>query len=149
MSRFGNKSANKQMRKVKVGWSHAGKQIRTPRKLNLPKSCKKGEILEEVNLFSFLEGKSPMGPMEGFDFSVAEFLQRDIDDKSINDLYAESKMTTLRLYLMTSKKQGDGGDSAVDDPNSSGGEELPDHPQLTDVHVEEVPEMQQSAPKIH
>lgn len=89
-----------------------------------------------------------MGPMEGYDFSVADFLQRDIDDKSINDLYVESKMTTLRLYLMTSKKQGDGGDSAVDDPNSSGGEELPD-PQLTDVHVEVVPEMQQSAPKIH
>lgn len=56
MSRFGNKSANKQMRKEEVGWSHAGKQIRTPRgggtrKLNLPKSCKKGEILEEDNPF--------------------------------------------------------------------------------------------------
>ena len=108
MSRFGNKSANKQMRKVKVGWSHAGKQIRTPRKLNLPKSCKKGEILEEVNLFFFLEGKSPMGTIEDFVFSVADFSQRDIDGKSINDLYVESKMTTLRLYLMTSKKQGDG-----------------------------------------
>lgn len=74
------------MCKEEVGWSHAGKQIRTPRKLNLPKSCKKGEILEEINPFFFLEGKSPMGPMEGFDFSVADFLQRDIDDKSINDL---------------------------------------------------------------
>lgn len=27
-----------------------------------------------------------MGPMEGFDFSVADFLQRGIDGKSINDL---------------------------------------------------------------
>lgn len=76
-----------------------------------------------------------MGQFEDFDFSVADFSQRDIADKSINDLYVESKMTTLRLYLMTSKKQRDGGESAIDDPNSSGGEELPD-PQLTNVHVE-------------
>lgn len=114
MSRFGNKSANKHMRKVEVGWIHAGKQVRTPRgsgtrKLNLPKSCKKGEILEEVKPLFSPEGKSPMGPIEDFDFSVADFSQRDIDDKSINDLYIESKMTTLRLYLMTSKKQRDGG----------------------------------------
>lgn len=133
------------MRKVEVGWIHAGKQVRTPRgsgtrKLNLPKSCKKGEILEEVKPLFSPEGKSPMGPIEDFDFSVADFSQRDIDDKSINDLYIESKMTTLRLYLMTSKKQRDGGESAVDDPHSSGGEELPD-PQLTDVHVEVVPEI--------
>lgn len=143
MSRFGNKSSNKHMRKVAVGWIHAGKQIRTPRgggtrKLNLPKSYKKGEILEEVK--PLREGKSPMGTIEDFDFSVADFLQRDIDGKSINDLYVESKMTTLRLYLMTWKKQRNGGDSEVDDPNSSGGEELPD-PQFTDVYVEVVPEI--------
>lgn len=91
------------MRKVEVGWIHAGKQVRTPRgsgtrKLNLPKSCKKGEILEEVKPLFSPKGKSPMGPIEDFDFSVADFSQRDIDDKSINDLYIESKMTTLRLY---------------------------------------------------
>lgn len=61
-----------------VGWIRAGKQIKTPRgggtrKLNLPKSCKKGEILEEIKPPFFPEGKSPMGPIEDFDFSVADF----------------------------------------------------------------------------
>lgn len=89
-----------------------------------------------------------MGPMEGFDFSVADFLQRDIDDKSINDV-RRIKDDYPSIIPYDLKETGRWGDSAVDDPNSSGGEDLPDHPQLTDVHVEEVPEMQQSAPKIH
>uniref|UniRef100_A0A8W8L120 Uncharacterized protein n=1 Tax=Magallana gigas TaxID=29159 RepID=A0A8W8L120_MAGGI len=74
------------------------------------------------------------------DKDIAEFLPR-IGDKNQDDY------PSIIPYDL--KDEGDGGDSAVDDPNSSGGEELPDHPQLTDVHVEEVPEMQQSAPKIH
>jgi hypothetical protein len=65
MSKFGNESANKNLRKVEVGWIHAGKQTKTPRgggtrRLHLPNTFKKNEFLEEVKPF-FPEGKSPIG----------------------------------------------------------------------------------------
>ena len=130
MARMGNRSANKNLRKVEVGWIHKGKQIRTPRgggtrKLNLPKFYKKEQILDEITPLFFPHGQSPMGPTEHFDFSVADFSQRDIEDQSINDLYVSSKMTTLHLYLITSQKQKDRDESATYDPVSSS-DELPD-----------------------
>ncbi|XP_061191652.1 uncharacterized protein LOC133199847 [Saccostrea echinata] len=138
MARVGNKSANKNMRKVEVGWIHGGKQVRTPRgggtrKLDLPKFYKKDEILEEVKPLFFPQGKSSVGKKEDFHFSVVDFSQEDIADKSINDLYIASKMSTLRLYLITSKKHHDG-ESTINDRYSSG-EDLPD-PMLSLVHIE-------------
>lgn len=44
------------------------------RKLNFFKLYKKGEILEEVKFFFFLEGKFLMGIIEDFVFLVVDFL---------------------------------------------------------------------------
>ena len=103
MARMGNRSANKNLRKVQVGWIHKGKQIRTSRgggtrKLNLPKFYKKEQILDEITPLFFPHGQTPMGPKEHFNFSVVNFSQKDIGDQSINELYVSYKMTT-HIYI--------------------------------------------------
>lgn len=86
-----------------VGWIHAGKQIKTPRgggtrKLNLPKSCKKGEILEEVKPLFSPEGKSPMGPIEDFDFSVADFSEH-IGTKDSGGVFWDAMSEFWKCFL--------------------------------------------------
>lgn len=133
MARVGNKSAMKEKKKVEVGWIHEGKQVRSPRgggtrKIDLPKQSTKDSILEEVKPLFFPNGNSQLGKVEDFDFTLADFSQRDIDEQTIDELYSAAKMSTLRLYVVTKRKDGSRGVGPKDDVNdsSSSGDELPD-----------------------
>ena len=130
MARIGNKSASKDKKRVEVGWINNGKQVRTPRgggtrKLELPKNSNKENVIEEIIPLFFPNGKSTLGRIQEFTFSLADFSQREITTETIGELYLAAKMATLRLYLVTNRK-----DSTTlkpkDNSNDSSEEELPD-----------------------
>lgn len=130
MARIGNKNAKKDKKQIEVGWINDGKQVRTPRgggtrKLQLPKDSIKENVMEEIVPLFFPNGKSPVGRIHDFKFSLADFSQREITTETIGELYLAAKMTTLRLYLVTNRI-----DSTTfkpkDNSNDSSEEELPD-----------------------
>lgn len=111
---IGNDNAKKDKRRVDMGWivkeENSAKQVRTrlgggTRKLIVSKELTKCDLIKEGKQLFFLHGMSQKGSELDFDFDIWDFAENPIEDNvSVNELYDISKLSTLRLYLATTRK---------------------------------------------
>lgn len=112
----GNTSAKKTTRRIELGWmdynigSRDFKQVRQKlgggvRHLRVEKSLQLSELLIHAKETFFPLGKSKRGTLEDFDIQLKDFQGTELNlDKNITELYDESKLKILRVYLYTKKK---------------------------------------------
>jgi len=111
----GNKRAEKEKRRVEFGWkvcdgSGRYHQVRAKngggtRHCVVDKSAGMSTLLQcAVDLF-FPRGVSPGGPAEDFEFMLQDFAGRLLAmDKTVGDMYKESCIKMLRVYLCSRPK---------------------------------------------
>lgn len=97
-----------------MGWivkeQNSAKQVRTrlgggTRKLIVSKELTKCDLIKEGKQLFFLHGMSQKGSELEFDFDIWDFAENPIEDNvSVNELYDISKLSTLRLYLATTRR---------------------------------------------
>ena len=145
---LGNRNAQKQTRKIELGWIHLGVQVRLrkgggTRKINIKKDATKKDMIKEGIQLFFPHGESPKGPVSEFVCDVKDFSSRSIsEDKTVREMYNETKIPLLRFYFTTEKIESKT-DSKKDE--SRGSEEIPgqsnhgeisdDDDELPDLHV--------------
>ena len=112
-----NKNAKKSHKSFEMGWlmdnGNQVKQVRQrsgggTRKIKAPLTSTGVEVLgNAVNLF-FPGGTSKFGNADDFHFNLCLFDETVIDDLelTISDIVGETKMTNLRLYLLSKKRDG-------------------------------------------
>ncbi|KAL3879035.1 hypothetical protein ACJMK2_031349 [Sinanodonta woodiana] len=110
MARHCNENAFKENRKVELGWIHNGKQVRTAkgggtRKIELPRNSRKEEVLDKAKTLFFPTNHALHGSIVNFIFKLTDFSNREIQNETIEELYESSKVSLLRLYMVTKKKR--------------------------------------------
>ncbi|XP_033727554.1 uncharacterized protein LOC117316877 [Pecten maximus] len=137
--RFGNRNAEKDTRKLEIGWIHKtdGKsfQVRSKkgggtRRLTLRKETNKQTLLEEGKKLFFPNGVSQHGREHEFDFDVWDYQDRSMDEgTTIGDMYKSTKMPVLRFYLASIKTVRDN-DNLIHMPD-----EEPEADDLPELHI--------------
>jgi len=115
--RFGNKNAEKERRRIELGWIHktSGKsiQIRSKkgggtRKLTLNKEATKKDLLEIGKRLFFPNGESSKGNQSNFQFDVWDYQDRSMGESStVGQMYKDTKMPILRFYLASIEPEED------------------------------------------
>ncbi|XP_076830249.1 uncharacterized protein LOC143476133 [Brachyhypopomus gauderio] len=122
-SALGNKYAFKDSRRLEMGWLHfQGGQYRQVRTKNgggtRHLSCQKKTSVEELlcvgkDLF-FPKGISSKGPTDKFVFEIRDFSQSTIPpETTLCQIYEESKLRMVRLYLCSKQVDTEEGPSLV------------------------------------
>lgn len=80
---LGNKNAEKQSRKINLGWMHGGKQVKLKKgggtkKINIKKNATKDELIKEGIRLFFPDGESPKGPITDFVTDLRDFSGRSV-----------------------------------------------------------------------
>ena len=102
---LGNRNAQKQTRKIELGWIHLGVQVRLrkgggKRKINIKKDATKKDMIKEGIQLFFPHGESPKGPVSEFVCDVKDFSSRSIsEDKTVREMYNATKIPLLRFYF--------------------------------------------------
>lgn len=109
-------SVMKKNRKTEIGWMNYDdekedfKQVRTKRgggtrKVDISKDAQKNRTEEGVGLF-FPNGRSSLGSLTDFELDLKDYQEVTVDDTiSVGQLYKDTKLSILRFYLTTRKKQ--------------------------------------------
>ncbi|XP_059906618.1 uncharacterized protein LOC132456289 [Gadus macrocephalus] len=130
LSRKCNKSAEKVVRKIEIGWLHYSKphytQVRTrhgggTRHTTVPKETTVEQVLETGKQLFFPNGSSTKGPQHTFDFEVRDFKRNCIPlEETVGKLYESTKLKLLRFYICSKDK------FSVEDESDSSTEDLED-----------------------
>lgn len=125
MARHRNTNALRSTRRIEVGWlhhqNHDFHQVRSKngggtRHLVLEKSTMVKQIIEDAKNLFFPEGKSPKGSIEDFTFEICDFKKQSVAmTATVAELYEQSKLKMLRLYLCTKPTVHSVSDSDVSD----------------------------------
>ncbi|KAK5874636.1 hypothetical protein PBY51_019564 [Eleginops maclovinus] len=125
MARHRNTNASRSKRRIELGWQHYHNhdfhQVRSKngggtRHLAVEKSTMVKQIMETAKNLFFPEGKSPKGSVEDFTYEICDFKKQSVDmTTTIADLYEQSKLKMLRLYLCTKPTVHSVPDSDVSD----------------------------------
>ena len=108
----GNTNAQKKNRRVELGWldydeiDQSYKQVRSQkgggtRQLVVGKNEGEDVILETGKMLFFPNGKSKKGTVDEFTFSVQDFRGCGMGTSTIAELYEETSVKILRLYVCT------------------------------------------------
>ena len=129
-SRKCNKSGEKVVRKIEIGWLHYSKphytQVRTrhgggTRHTTVPKETTVEQVLETGKQLFFPNGSSTKGPQHIFDFEVRDFKRNCIPlEETVGKLYESTKLKLLRFYICSKDK------FSVEDESDSSTEDLED-----------------------
>ncbi|KAM4698703.1 uncharacterized protein WCC33_014236 [Rhinophrynus dorsalis] len=124
----GRKTHRKITRSIEIGWLHEDegviKQVRTKqgggtRKVAMPKTAGKEELMQQGKSLFFPAGKSSKGHESVFEFDMCDFQQNSLNtDVTIGSMYEAVKLPMLRFYLITvPKKRQDKGntDASIND----------------------------------
>ena len=106
----GNKNSKKLKRRVDIGWLHSDdknnlKQIRQKkgggtRSVAVDVSTTVNDLLDQAVTLFFPAGKSSMGTVDEFSFTMRKFDQTEVDSTtSVKDLYESTAFRLLHLYL--------------------------------------------------
>lgn len=116
--RFGNKNAEKERRRIELGWIHKcgskSVQIRSKkgggtRKLTLSKDATKKDLLDMGKMLFFPNGQSSKGSQNDFEFDVWDYQDRSMDENStVGQMYKDTNMSILRCYLASIENEDDG-----------------------------------------
>ncbi|XP_056451417.1 uncharacterized protein LOC130386499 [Gadus chalcogrammus] len=130
LSRKCNKSGEKVVRKIEIGWLHYSKphytQVRTrhgggTRHTTVPKETTVEQVLETGKRLFFPNGSSTKGPQHIFDFEVRDFKRNYIPlEETVGKLYESTKLKLLRFYICSKDK------FSVEDEIDSSTEDLED-----------------------
>lgn len=108
-----NKNAKRSQRRVELGWlhydqnSHRYVQVRPCkgggiRHISVATSTTPAEILRIGQRLYFPDGVSSKGPIDTFQTKLVDVQHRSVDDgHSVGELYAQTCVPLLRLYLAT------------------------------------------------
>lgn len=128
LSRKSNKNAEKQVRKIEIGWLHYSKphytQVRTrhgggTRCTTVDKETTVKQLMETGKQLFFPDGLSNKGPQENFDFEMCDFKRNSIPlEETVGKLYESTKLKLLRFYICSKDKFSDQS-SAEDESDSS------------------------------
>ena len=111
----GNGNASRTKRTVEIGWMNfctdtlSYKQVRSPkgggtRTVKFLKTDTASLVLEKGKSLFFPEGSSKIGRVSSFSFELCDFNLSKIDkSSSIEDLYSEFQVRTLRVYICSKK----------------------------------------------
>ena len=107
--RMGNRNAEKEKRKVEIGWIHKtgnkSVQVRSKkgggtRKLTMKKDATKKDLFEEGLSLFFPGGISSQGRADDLSFDLWDYQDKSMDEsKTIGEMYRETKLPVLRFYL--------------------------------------------------
>jgi len=122
-SAVGNKRAEKETRRVEIGWKASDgcgnlRQVRAKsgggtRHCSVDKHCQMSDLLPTAIDLLFPSGQSPHGPSEDFTFKLQDFAGRLLpEDKTVAELYKESCVRILRVYLCSYAKTVDDHDES-------------------------------------
>lgn len=116
--RFGNKNAEKDRRRIELGWIHKcgskSVQIRSKkgggtRKLTLSKDATKKDLLDMGKMLFFPNGHSSKGSQNDYEFDVWDYQDRSMDENStVGQMYKDTNMSILRFYLASIENEDDG-----------------------------------------
>lgn len=107
---IGNKNAEKQTRKIELGWMHGGVQVRLKkgggtRKVSIKKNATKDDLIKEGIRLFFPNGESPKGPITDFVTDLRDFSGRSVrNEMTVKEIYDETKLSLLRFYFTTKEK---------------------------------------------
>ncbi|XP_063953310.1 uncharacterized protein LOC135153622 [Lytechinus pictus] len=112
---IGNRNAEKEERRVEIGWkdfdvaSMEYKQIRTSkgggtRHLKLGKNATAGDVIKEGRRLFFPDNMSFRGHVDDFYFHVEDFRGKLFSEGNVEDLYLETEVKMLRIYICSKKK---------------------------------------------
>ncbi|XP_023810815.1 uncharacterized protein LOC111948006 isoform X1 [Oryzias latipes] len=111
----GNKHATKDTRRIEMGWLHFSDgnyhQVRTrhgggTRHLSVQKTVTMEELLETGKNLFFLNGHSSKGEVGDFEFDIRDFSHKMVPlGCTVNELYEQTKIKMLRIYLCTREKE--------------------------------------------
>lgn len=114
LSGIGNKHASKETRRLEIGWInfHKGEfhQVRTrhgggTRHVTVKKNTSVEELMRIGKDLFFPKGVSSKGPAASYTFEMRDFSQTTIPFSiTVNELYEQSKLRMLRLYICTMEK---------------------------------------------
>lgn len=132
LSRKRNKNAEKQVRKIEIGWLHYSKphytQVRTrhgggTRYPTVDKGTTVKQLLDTGKQLFFPDGLSTKGPQENFDFEMRDFKRNSIPlEETVGKLYESTKLKILRFYICSKDKFSD--QSSVEDESDSSTEDV-------------------------
>lgn len=105
-------SVPKPTRRIELGWmnyeadSNDYKQVRSQngggtRHLSVDKDMTRNALIEIGKNLFFPEGNSKKGSLSAFQFELRDFQLRDVGEDSVAELYDQSKVKLLRLYLFS------------------------------------------------
>ncbi|KAK5870507.1 hypothetical protein PBY51_003449 [Eleginops maclovinus] len=127
---IGNRYAEKDTRRVEIGWLHVLKgechQVRTKggggtRHVSVEKTVTVAELLEIGKDLFFPDGHSAKGPIGKFEFDLRDFSQKSLPlDCTVNQLYEKTKLRMLRVYTCSRDK-----DSSIVLSDASSDDERP------------------------
>ncbi|XP_063760574.1 uncharacterized protein LOC134878467 [Eleginops maclovinus] len=127
---IGNRYAEKDTRRVEIGWLHVLKgechQVRTKggggtRHLSVEKTVTVAELPEIGKDLFFPDGHSAKGPIGKFEFDLRDFSQKSLPlDCTVNQLYEKTKLRMLRVYTCSRDK-----DSSIVLSDASSDDERP------------------------
>lgn len=76
------------------------------RKISVNRSCKMADVLKKAKELFFPDGTSPKGKLENFSCKILDFKHNEIESElTIDEIYNATRLTRLRFYLATTKKQ--------------------------------------------
>ena len=110
----GNANAAKETRRIELGWmdyENSTKNYKQVRKQNgggtrhveVSKTAQIATILKLGQDLFFPDGVSKKGPIKDFNFTVNDFREFSMGDSNVGQLYSETKVKMLRLYLCTTQ----------------------------------------------
>ena len=143
----GNKNAKKQKRRVDIGWLHIddennlkqvkGKKGGGTRSVTVDVCTTISDLLDQAVALFFPAGKSSMGTVDEFSFTMRKFDQTEVDSTtSVKDLYESTAFRLLHLYLCSktvnipAKKVKL--DASLENINTEGNKEINIGPSVTD-----------------
>ncbi|KAF6729949.1 hypothetical protein FQA47_008711 [Oryzias melastigma] len=137
----GNKHASKETRRMEMGWLNFSDgnyhQVRAKhgggtRHLCVQKTVTMEELLETGKDLFFSNGHSTKGPVDDFVFDIRDFSHKIVPPGcTVNELYEQTKIKMLRIYLCTQKKDEDSPKDVVLSDTSSDFEPSEDRPVKT------------------
>ncbi|XP_046341918.1 G2/M phase-specific E3 ubiquitin-protein ligase-like [Haliotis rufescens] len=114
----GNKNARKTSRRIEVGWMdfdtkvNAFKQVRSQngggtRHLSVYRDAGQADILAVAKQLFFTDGESKRGNEAQFTFSIKDFKGEEMGQKTVANVYEETKVKIIRFYMYTKKKENE------------------------------------------
>ncbi|KAL3861531.1 hypothetical protein ACJMK2_007560 [Sinanodonta woodiana] len=131
LSLIGNINAKKVQRRLEVGWldfdpvTESYKQVKTAsgggtRQLKLDLHITMAELLETAKILFFPNGESMQGKLDEFTFDISDFSKCSISqEKTLEEVYNETKMKLLRVYMATTRRCASVGNAETKDNESS------------------------------